>query len=48
MDDDWKIRQEIARLEVDIINLESSMRSKLTRMRKRLQKIKEYVKQAGK
>lgn len=40
-DNDWKIRREMARLELDIDNLESSVRTKVKNMRKRLQRIKE-------
>lgn len=44
----WRLARELARLEADIINMERQTATKLAKMRRRMQKIKELAKETTK
>lgn len=46
-DENWKLNRELSRLQLDIDNMQRSMNTYATRIKKRIEIIKEYAKDSN-
>lgn len=46
-DENWKLTRELSRLQLDIDNMQQSMNTYANRIKKRIERIKEYAKDSN-